>query len=331
MRLTAIVPATDGRPELAECVGAIRRGGPDELIVVDSPPGMNAAAARNAGAGRATGDVLVFIDSDVLVHPDAFARVRAAFERRPGLTAVFGSYDDSPRAAGTVSRFRNLLHHHVHHSSAGPASTFWTGLGAVRREALLAVGGFDESFTAMEDVELGMRLAGAGAAIELDPTIQATHLKGWSLRTMVATDLLRRGVPWVVELLRAGRTSSALNLGWRHRLSAGLSVAGAAAALSRRPRGVLAALAGLVALNASFYGLLLRRGGPRLAGAGVLLHAVHHLTSVASVPLGALVYARQRRAGPGLRPAASPRSAAIGDRRSAALQASASHDRIPRS
>jgi hypothetical protein len=295
MRLTAIVPATDRRPELAECVDAIRRGGADELVVVDSPAGLNAAAARNAGSELATGDVLVFIDSDVLVHADAFARVSEAFERRPDLTAVFGSYDDSPRAPGTVSRFRNLLHHHVHHNSAGPASTFWTGLGAVRREALLAAGGFDEGFTAMEDIELGMRLAGAGAVIELDPGIQGTHLKGWSLRSMVATDLLRRGVPWVVTLLRAGTTSSALNLGWRHRLSAGASVACVAAGVSRRPRGVLAALVALVALNASFYGLLLRRGGPRLAGPGVLLHAVHHLTSVVSVPVGALVYARQRR------------------------------------
>jgi GT2 family glycosyltransferase len=296
MRLTAIVPATDGRPELAECVGAIHRSrqGPDQLVVVDSPPGLRAAAARNVGAGRATGDVLVFVDSDVLVHPDAFARVREAFERRPDLTAVFGSYDDSPRAPGTVSRFRNLLHHHVHHSSAGPAGTFWTGLGAIRRDALLAAGGFDEGYAAMEDVELGMRLAGARAVIELDPAIQGTHLKGWSLRAMVATDLLRRGVPWVVALLRANTTSSALNLGWRHRLSAGASVAGLAAAVSRRPRGVQAALAALVALNASFYRLLLRRGGPRLVAAGVLLHLVHHLTSVVSVPVGALVYARER-------------------------------------
>ncbi|MGH7896935.1 MAG: acetone carboxylase subunit gamma, partial [Candidatus Binatia bacterium] len=41
------------------------------------------------------------------------------------------------------SRFRNLLHRHVHQEGAGPATTFWAGLGAIRREAFERVGGFD--------------------------------------------------------------------------------------------------------------------------------------------------------------------------------------------
>ena len=87
---------------------------------------------------------------------DALARIRAAFADDPGLTAVFGSYDDAP-PGGTVAAFRNLLHHHVHHRGAGPASTFWSGLGAIRRDAFLAVGGFDgERFPhpSVEDVDL---------------------------------------------------------------------------------------------------------------------------------------------------------------------------------
>ena len=73
------------------------------------------------------------------MYTDALARVRAAFADDPGLTAVFGSYDDAP-PGGTVAAFRNLLHHHVHHRGAGPASTFWSGLGAIRRDAFLAAG-----------------------------------------------------------------------------------------------------------------------------------------------------------------------------------------------
>ncbi|MGE0452013.1 MAG: glycosyltransferase [Vicinamibacteria bacterium] len=62
------------------------------------------AAARNAGVRRAAGDVLLFLDSDVLVQPDLVARVSEAFARDPGLSAVFGSYDDDPADRSLVSR-----------------------------------------------------------------------------------------------------------------------------------------------------------------------------------------------------------------------------------
>ena len=44
----------------------------------------------------------------------------------------FGSYDDTPTDRGFVSRYKNLLHHYVHQTARREASTFWTGLGAVR-------------------------------------------------------------------------------------------------------------------------------------------------------------------------------------------------------
>ena len=134
----------------------------------------------------------MFIDADIEIHGDAFVRIRAAFADDPGLVALFGSYDDRPAAPGVVSVFRNLLHHHVHQTSAGPATTFWGGIGAVRREAFESLGGFDENryaVPAVEDIELGMRLTAAGARIILDPAIQGTHLKRWTLAQMMRTRL----------------------------------------------------------------------------------------------------------------------------------------------
>jgi GT2 family glycosyltransferase len=287
--LTIIVPATDAPPTLDRTVAALEAAtGPrDEVIVIRA--GRGPAAARNAGAQVARGGVLVFVDSDVEVHPDALARIREAFRADPELTAVFGSYDDRP-AGGTVSLFRNLLHHHVHQQAGGEATTFWAGLGAVRRDEFLAAGGFDvDSYptSMMEDIELGMRLSSAGARIVLDPELRATHLKSWSLASMVHTDLTRRGMPWVRMLLHRRELSSALNLGWRHRLTAlGFAGALAAGATARHRRGALL-LGGVVALNRDFYALLVRRGGLQLGAAGVLLHCVHHLTAVAAVPAGA--------------------------------------------
>jgi GT2 family glycosyltransferase len=297
--LTVIVPATNRPSTLLRATAAIARATspPEELIVVDDPPSLSAVAARNAGARLARGELVVFIDADVEIHADVFTRIRAVFDADPGLTAVFGSYDDAPSAQGTVSAFRNLLHHHVHQNGGGPAETFWAGLGAVRRDAFLAAGGFDAGrfrHPSIEDIELGARLTARGARIRLDPTIRGTHLKAWTLRSMVWTDFARRGIPWVALQLREGRSSTALNCGWHHRLSAGVALAGAGSALQRRPGRVAASGLALAALNHAFYALLLRRRGRRQAALGVGLHALHHLTAVAAVPAGVLVHARER-------------------------------------
>ena len=294
-RLSAIVPATDAPPTLAACLAALEAAlePPDEVIVVERASAPGPAAARNEGAERAGGDVLVFVDADVVVHGDAFALIRRAFAEDEGLDALLGSYDDAPAADGVVSGFRNLLHHHVHQSSPGEATTFWAGLGAVRKSAFDAVGGFDAGRypePSVEDIELGMRLVASGRRIRLDPAIQGTHLKAWTLASMLRTDFGQRGVPWVELLLQRRGSTSALNLGWRHRLTAAAAVSGAVALLASRPRPALAAAAALVLLNADLYALLVRRLGPSGAVAGVGLHALHHLAGAAAVPAGALRY-----------------------------------------
>ena len=293
-----LVPATDDPPTLERCLTAVHRARPTEVLVQHRPRGAGPAAARNLAARRTSADVIVFVDADVEIHPDAVDRVRTAFARDGGLTAVFGCYDDRPYARGIVSRFRNLLHHHIHASSPGPAETFWAGLGAIRREAFLAAGGFDAArfpTPAIEDIELGARLRRAGARIQLDPDIRGTHLKRWSLGGMIRTDVVRRGVPWVRLQLEARSLSGALNLAPRHRLSALACVLAAGSLAARRPRAATGFVALLVALNARFYELLARRGGPGLAVAAVPLHVLHHLLAVASLPLGLVAHVASRR------------------------------------
>jgi GT2 family glycosyltransferase len=286
-----VIPATDAPETLERCLEAVRgaREAPEEVVPVTEPPGNGPAAARNAGAAASDGEVLVFVDADVVVHPDAFVRIRSAFGADPALGAVFGAYDETPDAGGAVSGFRNLLHHQVHSEGSGEAETFWAGLGAVRREAFDAVGGFDAvrfPRPSIEDVELGIRLAGAGHRIRLDPAIQGTHLKRWTLTEMVRTDFAGRGVPWTRLLLEAGEPSSALNLSPRHRLGAALSMIVAGALALRRPRLALAGVLAMIGLNGRLYALIWRRRGPVEATLAVPLHIVHHLTAAAAAAAG---------------------------------------------
>lgn len=293
MNLSAIVPATVPAPTLPRCLVALEAAGADEILVADTPAGATPALARNRAVERATGDVLVFVDSDVVVHADALDRIRARL-RDPALDAVFGSYDATPEAPGAVSGFRNLLHHHVHHAGAGRAESFWTGLGAVRRTAFDTAGGLDPDRRWLEDVELGARLIQAGARIELDPSIQGTHLKRYTLASMLHVDTVERAIPWV-DLMLAGRAPrSALNAGARHRAAALLAVGATVLAARRHPVAAAAAVAGFAALNADLYATIARSRGRAEAAAAVPLHLLHHVSATAAIPAGVVVHVRRR-------------------------------------
>lgn len=297
--LSVIVPATDRPATLARCVSAVRAAlePHDELVVVTEPSRCHPSAARNLGVMSTKGDILVFVDADIEIRADTLARFRDAFEQDPGLAATFGSYDDSPGENGVVSSFRNLLHHHVHQEGRGDATTFWTGLGGIRRSAFDEIGGFDPQLRYLEDVDLGMRLSTAGHRIVLDPDIQGTHLKKWSLWGMVSTDFAGRAIPWAELLIRHRHSTNVLNLGWSHRLSALAAVAGAIALLRGRLFALVASAAVLIALNRRFYHLLLRRLGAPSAALGVLLHALHHLIGVAAVPVAIMRHLLRRAPG----------------------------------
>ena len=144
----------------------------------------------------------------------------ARFTADPGLTGLFGSYDDQPTAPGVVSRFRNLLHHYVHQQGdfdrdSRPVHTFWTGCGMIRRRDFLEFGGFDPRLyprPAIEDIELGYRLTRSGRRIVLARDVQATHMKRWSVFGMVRTDIFCRGVPWMLLIKRSGTHETDLNV-----------------------------------------------------------------------------------------------------------------------
>jgi len=249
--LSVIIPVYNSPDELIDCVVAVKRAAADarvEIIVVDDGstddtmrafPNLDVtlvtlaenrgqSVARNAGSCFASADLLLFVDADVLILPDAIEKVVAFFERTEDVAAVFGSYDTNPRAHGLVSQYRNLLHHFMHQTADAEASTFWAGCGAIRHDVFKELGGFNEDTYNghVEDIELGYRLRLAGHRIRIDPTIQGTHLKKWTLSSMIKTDVLHRAVPWTRLILSHRNLPDALNVSLKHRVSVGLTLIG---------------------------------------------------------------------------------------------------------
>ncbi len=244
LSVSVIVPVYNGGSKFEKCLKALTttRPAPFEIIVVpdgesDGPwrsishhlvralsPGTSArgpAAARNRGVHHALGDILFFVDADVVVPPGAIGDIQETFLADEQVDALIGSYDDAPDAPGFLSQYRNLLHHYVHQTSDHDASTFWGACGAVRRDVFLHSGGFDESYRnpSIEDIELGYRLKDMGRTIRLVKKLQVKHLKTWRVGSMLRTDLFCRAVPWTELIFRARTIRNDLNLRTESRFS----------------------------------------------------------------------------------------------------------------
>ena len=179
-----------------------------------------------------------------------------------------------------------------------PARTFWTGCGFLRRDVFLGLGGFDPlryHRPAIEDIELGYRIARAGHKLVLARDVQATHLKRWSLLNMIRTDIFQRGVPWMLLMKRAKVAETDLNVAWSQQMCVaatglgGLGLLGAIwhPALLAVP---LLAVAAVVGLNRGFYRFLARTGGSGFAAGSVAAHLIYYACCGASVVIALAIW-----------------------------------------
>ncbi len=269
--------SSDETPQLAASMGA---------RVLPSGGRLGPGAARNVAAKQAKGDVLWFIDADVIVHDDAAAIMLSGFDSED-IVAVFGSYDDKPPAQNFLSQYKNLVHHFYHQRAKEEASTFWSGCGAIRTQQYLEQGGFDiEMFKhpSIEDIELGYRLIAAGGRLRLMTNMQCTHLKEWRFVNLVHTEVFRRAIPWARLMLNSSGMVNDLNVGVSERVRAviaGLFVLGLLAVVTGFLSISLFLLMLIIVLiaNKDIVGLFFRRKGLLFAIGGFLFHQFYYLYS----------------------------------------------------
>ncbi len=111
------------------------------------------SAARNAGARRARGEILTFLDSDDEAEPGWLGRLAAAFTE-PGVGVVFSGLTE----IGPDGESRELPPHDMGPLFDHQAGLLLAGAFAVRRELFAAIGGYDEMLHHAENTELGLRL-----------------------------------------------------------------------------------------------------------------------------------------------------------------------------
>lgn len=307
--ISIIIPVYNGEKFLPRCLDAVASSSYKkyELIVVDdcstddsarisrergalvlgTSRQSGPAGARNLGAQKARGEVLFFVDADVVVKPDALERVAAISIEHPDVAAVFGSYDDEPAEKNFISQYKNLFHSFVHQQACVEAETFWAGCGAIRRDVFLAIDGFDADRyprPAIEDIELGYRMRTMGHRILLDRQIQGKHLKRWTLKSMLHADIFCRAIPWSMLIFESKGMLNDLNLRTRDRISAallGLSLLILPFSVFKPQLLLLLpiALAVIPILNYKLYQFFLRKKGLAFAIQAFPLHLLYYLYS----------------------------------------------------
>ncbi len=296
-RVLAPLMAMQARGEVAEVIVVDDRS-PDATAevarglgarVLTTPVNGGPGAARNLAAEHAEGEVLWFVDSDVIAWEDGPEKLRAAFAD-PGVAAVFGSYDSAPDGQHWFSRYKNLMHRFYHQTGKREAATFWAGCGAVRKDIFRQIGGFDvETYRvpSIEDIELGYRIRRAGGRIVLEPTLLGKHLKVWTPGSAIHTDIFRRALPWA--RLMIAREGVANDLNTSHGEKAKAAIAGlfllTLLALPFAP-GLWPAALGLAALalaaNWAFARFMHENGGLGFALAALFYHQVYYVYSAAA-------------------------------------------------
>lgn len=139
--------SSDGTPAVATRAGAhlVLRGGPER------------SAQRNQGFAASTGAAVVFIDSDMVVHPGVADDIRLAFAADPavgGLVLPEHAFGEGYLAGCRAFEKRAYV------GEAGVEAA-----RAFRATAAKELGGYNEFITGLEDYELPDRLEAAGWSV----------------------------------------------------------------------------------------------------------------------------------------------------------------------
>jgi len=150
-----------------------------ELRTIRLKANQGPAVARNRGARVAKGKYLVFLDSDVVLLPDALHNLWKIYEDDPDITAVTGVWMKHQQTTKFFPNFKALRDWSYwinERDKSGYYYLFSTRIASIKREVFARLNGFDESYALplVEDIEFTYRIARRYAII-FAPNVRVRH------------------------------------------------------------------------------------------------------------------------------------------------------------
>jgi GT2 family glycosyltransferase len=150
-------------------------------LVHASQANAGPAAARNRGARLAAGEILLFVDDDVIAQADLIEQHVRTHQIHGDLVVVVGpmltpqDYRPGPFVRWEQAMLYKQYDALIRGDYEASYRQFYTGNASLQREFFLAEGGFDERFRRAEDVELAYRLATSGAKFVFNESAIGRH------------------------------------------------------------------------------------------------------------------------------------------------------------
>jgi len=139
--------------------------------------------SRNLGARMATGELLVFLDADTILKPDALRIIVENFTERDAGGTLKGRPDSGRFAYRLIYWLKNFIHHFVVRNGSSGVIICW-------KKQFMSAGGFDEHLELRENSELIRRLKRFGGYKYIGATAATTSMRRYE----------RRGVSRIVWL-----------------------------------------------------------------------------------------------------------------------------------
>ena len=172
--ILAVGPSRDRTQEIAQSIS----DRDSRVVLVDNPSGRT-AAGLNIALNKSQSPVVVRVDGHAHIPNDYITLIVEILNKTGavnvgGVMAAVGTTPFERAVAGAMRSPLGVGASRFHTGGeAGIVDTVY--LGAFRREALIAIGGFDERFTRAQDWELNFRLRENGGVVYFDPRLHVTY------------------------------------------------------------------------------------------------------------------------------------------------------------